>query len=35
MASVFMGEMSKEPNQEPIMVNVDDEDGDTVQIFIG
>lgn len=35
MASNFMRELSENPNQEPFVVDIDDEDGDQVQIFIG
>jgi len=35
MAADFMSELSRNPDQEPFVVDIDDEDGDQVQIFIG
>ena len=35
MAAVFMSELSNNPDQEPIMINVDDDDGDKVQLYLG
>jgi hypothetical protein len=34
-AAVFVDDMRRNPNQEPIIINVDDDDGDKVQVFIG
>jgi len=34
-AAVFVDEMRRNPDQEPIIINVDDDDGDKVQVFIG
>jgi len=35
MASAFMKGMTDDPDQEPIMINVDDDDGDRVQLYLG
>jgi hypothetical protein len=35
MASTFMKQMTNDPDQEPIMINVDDDDGDHVQLYLG
>jgi hypothetical protein len=34
-AAVFVDEMRRNPDQEPIIINIDDDDGDKVQVFIG
>jgi len=34
-AAVFVDEMRRNPNQEPIIINIDDDDGDKVQVYIG
>jgi hypothetical protein len=34
-AAVFVDEMRRNPDQEPIIINIDDDDGDRVQVFIG
>ncbi len=35
MAAVLMEQMKNDPDREPIMINVDDEDGDRVQLYLG
>lgn len=34
-AAVFVDELRRNPDQEPIIINVDDDDGDKVQVYIG
>ena len=35
MAAAFMKQMTNDPDQEPIVINVDDDDGDRVQLYLG
>ncbi len=35
MASQFLREMRHAPEQQPLMIDVNDEDGDQVQVYIG